>query len=304
VLSLLARWRERLLGAGLAALGLVALTVYYGSPIPQSVMTKASIYGTPGPWEGRMWWDWLSPLALGRPPITNEGIHLFLMSVLFTPAVVMGVVTLWPLRRTAPAAVAAACLVVWLGYALLGVAYFWWYLVVPLGGFGVLAAAGMPRVVRGRAAYVSLALLIAGVWLLAPSLYVGRAQNEYYGFQPVGDFLATHGRPGQTVMLEPIGMVGYTAPMVVVDEVGLVSPEVTQRRLQGPGWYTDIAERKHPDWIVVRRGFLTGDAPFAGRGAPFRDLEERNRLFAGYELAGVADTVSKDRSLVILKRRE
>jgi hypothetical protein len=64
-------------------------------------------------------------------------------------------------------------LVVWAGYSVLGVAYFFWYMMVPLAGIVALAAVGLPRIVRGRAIYVSAAALLLGVWTLAPKLYLG-----------------------------------------------------------------------------------------------------------------------------------
>ena len=90
-------------------------------------------------------------------------------------------------------------------------------------------------------------------------------------------------------MLEPIGIVGWRNPVVVVDEVGLVSPAVARRRLRGPGWYADVADRERPDWIVLRRDALTGGDAFAGAGAPFRTPEERDTLFSRYAQATIVD---------------
>jgi arabinofuranosyltransferase len=82
--------RGRLLGGGIAVAGWAALAAYYGSLIPQSLVAKATIYGTPGPWAGRAWWEWLSPAELARWPATQEGLQLFFLRVLFAPAVVVG----------------------------------------------------------------------------------------------------------------------------------------------------------------------------------------------------------------------
>ncbi|HEY3214928.1 MAG TPA: hypothetical protein VGK93_00400 [Candidatus Eisenbacteria bacterium] len=163
---------------------------------------------------------------------------------------------------------------VWLGYAVLGVAYFWWYLLIPLAGFLVLAAVGFPRLTRGPALYVSTGFVVLGMWGVSSYLYVGRALNEIRGFGGVTQYLVTHVRAGDKVMAEPIGMLGYRAPVVVVDEVGLVSPQVARRRLEGPGWYADVAASERPDWLVMRRGFLAGGQAYAGAGAPFRSLAE------------------------------
>ena len=303
VIALGARPRDRIVGLAVFAAGLAALTAYFGSPIPQSVLAKSSVYGTPGPWAGRYWWGWATPIRLPGILGSGEARHLSALSVLLAPAVVSGAVALWRRRTSALALATGACLAVWLGYALLGVAYFYWYLLLPLAGAGMLAAVGLPRLVRGKLVYASVALLVATMWVDAWVLYIARAQNEYYGFASVATWLRDHVRPGAKVMLEPIGIVGWQSPVVVVDEVGLVSPAVARRRLEGPGWYTDVAETERPDWIVIRRSALTGTAAFAGAGAPFRSPAERDALFARYAQSTIVDEqASGENALVILQR--
>jgi hypothetical protein len=302
VLALGARLRDRLVAVGLFGIGLAALWVWFGTPVPQSVVAKAQIYGTPGPWLGRHWWEWLLPVPAGRWPSVGEGDLLFPLAVVFSPAVVLGVREMWRARHTALARAAAAALVVWLGYAVLGVAYFFWYFAVPLGGLAILGAVGLPRITRGRALYLGCLLYVLGSWVHARPLYVGRAQNEYHGFAKVAAYLRDNAQPGEKVMLEPIGMIGYHCPLEVVDEVGLVSPHVARRRLEGPGWYTDVASSEKPNWLVLRRGVLSGGTAFAGVGAPFRNVAERDSLLARYELMTIADEHSGDRALAVLRR--
>jgi hypothetical protein len=191
---------------------------------------------------------------------------------------------------------------VWLAYSLLGVAYFWWYFAVPLAGAAALAAVGLPRLLSGRGVQIAMALYVLGSWTVVPILYLGRAQNEYLGFARVSNELSARVRPGDTVLLEPIGIIGYQNPVVVVDEVGLVSPEVARRRLQGAGWYTDVALARRPDWIVIRHGVLRQGTAFAGAGAPFRSAAERDSLFARYQLAAAVDPQSGDLALDVYRR--
>ena len=302
VLAIGARWRDRAVALCLVAAAAMWLTLYFGSPIPQSLIAKSRLYGTPGPWVGRHWWEWLSPALLGRAPRSPDTQNLFVLSVVLAPALILGVRSLWRNRMSALALAIAACLAVWLVYAVLGVAYFWWYLCVPLAGFAALASVGFPSLARGRALYVSVALYVAGLWTLAPYLYVGRALNEMRGFAAVGEYLADHARPGDKVMAEPIGMIGYRAPLVVVDEIGLVSPAVARRRLEGSGWYADVARSERPDWLVVRASFVKAGDVFAGRGAPFRAGAERESLLTRYTVAAVIDTASHDLALAVLRR--
>jgi hypothetical protein len=303
VIMMGARTRDRLVGLAVLAAGVTALSLYFGSPVPESLLAKSSLYGTPGPWSGRYWWGWAVPIYLGATQNIGETRILFPLAVLFGPALVAGAPVLWRHRAGPLALTVAACAAVWAGYASLGVAYFFWYLVVPLGGLAAAAAVGLPRMIAGRWLYASAALLVASSWMSAYPLYMGRAQNEFYGFAQVADWLGRYARPGEKVMLEPIGMVGWRNPAVdVVDEVGLVSPGVARRRMQGPGWYADIAGAERPDWIVMRRGVLTSGAGFAGSGAPFRAPAERDSLLARFEVATRIDEIAGDGSLVVLRR--
>lgn len=303
VIALGARPRDRMVGVAVFAAGVAALAAYFGSPIPQSVIAKSSVYGIPGPWAGRYWWGWAMPLRFPGMLRTGEALHLSALSVLLGPAAVSGAIALWRRRASALALAAGACLVVWLGYGLLGVAYFYWYLLLPLAGVTTLAAIGLPRLVRGRLLYASIALLVATMWVDAHTLYMARAQNEYYGFATVAGWLQEHVRPGEKVMLEPIGLVGWRTPVVIVDEVGLVSPNVAKRRLQGPGWYADVVDGERPDWIVIRRAALAGSAAFAGAGAPFRSPEERSALFTRYAQSTIVDEkAAGENALVVLRR--
>lgn len=302
VIALGARWRDRAIAAVLIALGVAALWIYFGSPVPQSALAKANIYGHPGPLKSRFWWDWLMPFPIAGAPTITEGVHLFLLSVVMAPAAILGVPVVWRVRTTALGLAVGAALTVWLGYVVVGVAFFFWYLVVPLGGVLMLAAAGLPRIARGPAIYVSAALFVLGMWNIGMQLYIGRAKLELGTFGAVADYLAEHARPGDKVFLEPIGLIGYRNPLVVVDEVGLVSPAVAKRRAEGPGWYTDVVNAQRPDWLVVRRGLLSRGAGFAGRWAPLRDAAERDSLSAHYGVAQTLSPEAGDQSLLVLRR--
>ncbi len=302
VLALGARWRDRVIGAALAGLGLLALAVYYGSPLPQSLTAKSQLYGLAGPWAGRHWWEWICPFVLGRFPVASEGNTMLPLTVIMAPALVAGVPLVWRARRSAMSLAIAGALVVWLGYAVLGVTYFFWYMLVPMAGLAALAAVGLPRIVRGRGLYLSAAMYVVGMWTLAPVLYIGRARNEYHSFGVVAEYLIDHVKPGEKALLEPIGFIGYNAPLRVVDEIGLVSPGVAQRRLQGPGWYADIVGRERPDWLVVRGAFLKRGEVLAGAGVPFRSAAERDSVLGRYAVVFGREETSGDLSIAVLHR--
>jgi hypothetical protein len=303
VLALGARRRHAMIALGLAAAAYLPLALYYGSPIPQSVLAKAQIYGTHGPWAGRVWWMWLIPRPYSPDIRVVEESHLVTLAVFFTPGVLLGARRLWAMRDGPIAHLGLAGVVVWLGYVMLGVAYFYWYLLVPLACLGLISAVGLPGLIRGWPLYLSLGAYMVGVFADGLPIYFRRANIEFTGFVGAADYLMKHSRPGEKAFLEPIGMIGYACPLVIIDEVGLVSPEVARRRLQGPGWYTDVVAREQPSWLVVRGSMLSSGEAWAGVGAPFREARERDELLERYAIVDSVEARRADMALLILHRR-
>ncbi|HEY6866165.1 MAG TPA: hypothetical protein VI792_02845, partial [Candidatus Eisenbacteria bacterium] len=302
VLALGAGRRDRIVAGVIAAAGLLGLQLYFHTLVPQSVVAKAGLYGTPGPWAGRLWWEWLSPFPLGTWGITSEGQIVSRLAVVLGPAAVVGAMALWRDRSSPVARLALAASAVWLGYALLGVSYFFWYLIVPLAAAILLAAIGIPRIVKGPAVYAGAALFVLGAWLIAPALYIDRARGEARSFYDAARDLAAAARPGQRIMLEPIGLIGYLCPLVVTDETGLVSPRVAQRRQEGPGWLADLVASERPDWLLMRRGEMSDSVAFAGRGLPFRSAAERDSMLARYQVAAWENPDAGSLALALLRR--
>jgi arabinofuranosyltransferase len=302
VLALIASWRDRLVAAVLLAVAWAGTWAFYGTIVPQSLLTKAQVYGNQGPWIGRHWWEWLSPAPTGRWPTVGDTNLLVVITVVSAPALVVGLRELVRIWKTGLAAAIGAALVVWLGYAILGVTYFWWYLAVPLGGIAAAAAVGLPRIVRGAGIYIALALWLIGGWSVARHLYLGRMTGEF-AFVRVAQFLEVNSQPGESVLLEPIGVIGFSVPLRVIDEVGLVSPKVAERRLGGPGWYHDVVVSESPDWLVLRAFVARTGAGFAGAGMLFRNKVERDSLFARYVRAYPEPGKEPgDQDLVVLRR--
>uniref|UniRef100_A0A832MKW0 Glycosyltransferase RgtA/B/C/D-like domain-containing protein n=1 Tax=Eiseniibacteriota bacterium TaxID=2212470 RepID=A0A832MKW0_UNCEI len=296
--------RDRIVGAILAGAVWGGLALYYGSPIPQSLRSKAVLYGTPGPIEGRFWWEWLLPFAPGRWSPVLDFNAIFPLAIVLAPAVVFGAAAVWRARRSALAAFLAAGLAAWGGYAALGVAYFWWYAAVPLTVALALGAAGFECIARGRALGVAATLFLLGAWTWSPPIYLGRARTEFETFGATARFLREAARPGERVLLEPIGWVGWQAPLVVIDEVGLVSRGVAERRARGPGWYADLLAERAPEWLVVRRGVLDTGRAFAGAGAPFRSAAERDAALARYRLVRDPGPAGDPSALLVLRRAD
>jgi hypothetical protein len=304
VLAVWARGRDRVIAAGVLALTAVALTLYYGSPVPQSLAAKLAAYGAPGPMNAPQWWEWAIPVPMPFLDWTAEASNLFPIAVLASPAAIAGA---WALRlqpRTALSGAVAALAAVWLALVLAGASYFFWYLAAPLLAWAVLGGIGLPRIAGHRLVYASLALVVAGHWLYEGSLYYGRADSESRLLGGVADYLGARASRGESVLLEPIGVVGWRCrDLRVMDDVGLVTPRATASRARGPGWYADLVDATRPDWLVVRAGLLDGGSAFAGKDPPFRDIEEGRRVLADYRFVARSDSTAGDQSLIMFRRR-
>ena len=303
VLSLRASVSARAVAIAIVGATAAALMAYFHSVVPQSVLAKVSMYGMPGPWAGRHWWDWLVPFPLARYPISSEGYQLLPLALVFTAALVQGVRQLWPARTGAVALIGVSGLAGWLAYSALGVAYFWWYMTVPMACLAWVAAAGFPEVVRGRLVPAMCALFLVGTWSMGFPLYLGRAQTEYTNFVSVARFLQTNAQPEDVVLLEPIGMIGYQTRLPILDEIGLVTPETVRRRLAGAGWYADLIAEHRPTWLVTRADLFESPAGFAGAGAPFRDRGERESMLAHYQRLWPSSPITGI-SMQVFRRRD
>jgi len=293
IAAIAARPKDRLVALAIFAVGIAALTLYFGNPIPQSVLAKAATYGIAGPLAGIQWIEGFTPwLIQGRWPVTPEGNSLLPIALVGTPAAILGARALWRKRARPGTAwiVGAAGMVILLAYFLAGAPYFYWYGVVPTAAWVWLAAIGMPEISKHKLLFASLAVFVlSDTWMLR-NLYVGRVKEEVKNFRVIGLALNQISGGRGSLMLEPIGHVGdVVKSMRIIDEVGLVAPRVAQRRRQGAGWYADVVAQERPDWLIVRKGFFDRNVSFAGVSSPFRGEADRAALLAAYDAIPMPD---------------
>jgi hypothetical protein len=132
----------------------------------------------------------------------------------------------------------------------------------------VLAGLGFVGLVRkfsrhpnSRAVYVTAAAIAcAGAALVAPHSahryrYIQFYRNES-SLTAIGKWLNTHTPRGASVLLEPLGYAGYFADRRIIDEVGLVSPQVVQLTRQEftgdtPKFSQVLVSKIQPDYFVT-----------------------------------------------------
>jgi hypothetical protein len=72
--------------------------------------------------------------------------------------------------------------------------------------------------------------------------------------QPIGLWLRDHARtPHDSVMLEPLGYIGYYSGLKMLDYPGLASQEMVEARQRlGPAHQNQVYRELKPDWLVLR----------------------------------------------------
>ena len=278
-------WLPWVLGS---AVQLGANSYLFGAWVP-TAEAKALVYGI-HPFAGWFWLAPVIPMGLGQPVGAMEHLHELQLAAL--PMIAESFKRHWRL--------ATASAVVLLAYWASGTAGFWWYGVPWYAGLAIVACGAnltLPRAFRWCAVAVLLSLQVSG-WKA-----IGALWGSELPLRSIAERLE-HERG--TVFLEPAGHVGWAGRSLrLVDEVGLITPWVAERRANGePGWWTDVVRRERPDWIVVRAAMLLETDPkaFAGVGQPVRSRADLDSATAGYSVVEQHGVQASDRSLVLLRR--
>ncbi len=202
-------------------------------------------------------WTWMPTVAI----------------IFFTALILAG---LWVIFKDAPSFwyLPAWLILYFVAYTLLGVANFSWYFVPPVIIVTLIAAMGIGAlfgdgkafvfshrwrfVIAGFALIVSF--ILAGIWLNQMSVL--QMQKGYRASYPkVGDWLAENTAKDARAATIEIGMIGYASQRPILDTMGLISPEMTNRQV---GWtetvvyavsqlwpeYAVTLENTAWDWVV------------------------------------------------------
>jgi len=116
---------------------------------------------------------------------------------------------------------------------------------------------GWGRCLHGGLRMVGIGLVagqLAVTVCVARQLQLQQALIENGLRRPIGLWLRAHAQtPRDTVMLEPLGYIGYYSGLKMLDIPGLASREVVQTRKRlGPYRENQIGLELKPDWLVLR----------------------------------------------------
>jgi hypothetical protein len=252
-------WRERrlpvaelLLYGVLVAPWLLFATGYFGSPIPVTAAAKLAVYGSP---------------AASVFPQSPGLVYRLFGAPEYAFGSVLALAGLLTVRRERLASLWPP--ITWFGaygaaLALSRVPLFEWYLVPPLPVHDVLASLGALSVLRWAAVRGPERARRAGGWAVVCLLALFAGWRSFEGCRntqrieehlrkPLGRWLQAQSKPGDRIMLEPIGYIGYYSRRPVLDVIGLVSPQAL------PFWKSgsaspllDLARAFRPEWCVLR----------------------------------------------------
>lgn len=260
---------------------LVFATIYFGSPIPNSVSGKLALYSR---WGTMSWWDTLVYYLAWHNP---AGWIITFMAI-------AGGYWLW--RKQDWGGVA----VIWLAgmiafYVFSGARVFFWY-PAPLYPLLLIFAAATFPYLAGR--YPALeqygrkyawAVVLCVAVISAVGIYP--AARYYRAFQTamtdchlsVATFLKENVGPTELVAAEDIGYMGYYSGKRILDRDGLISPEAAPYNRSGD--YGGLIRDFKPGWLVAApdmptTGFLN-DSSFL---AMYQEVQEYSGVGCRYTI--------------------
>ena len=240
-------WREALIIAGIGLPWLIFATLYYGNPLPQSLLAKGEgVYIFEETGLSRL--KPFSLIAWDNPFgqfITNlqlpDGKRILLVGLIatltFGGLIGLGAWRIWRVNKIAAVWAAGFPLLFNLAYILAQfrkVLIFDWYLVPLVPWYLLLIGLGLAQLVEilpgpKKLWANGILTLFVGISLVnqlqAYDFGRSRMQSPEH-YREAANFLAPRLKPGQTIVAPEIGMLGYFAPTArIFDSVGLVSPE-------------------------------------------------------------------------------
>ena len=347
-LDLLARFRSKALKAAVVAFAVVApwlifTTLYYGSPIPQTIIAKSGRFVTPPPagvdviglvgWVVQSIAERVSALTLTFAPFYEDtlttsaplplGLALF-VTILMWMLVIKGVIATWRIPGWR-AAVGFALLFALYRALLLPGAYFDWYVpphtavLILLAGAGIASLRPLSR--SDPRAAIAVVLAIAFAMHLPFSLGLERklqADIEVGVRQKVGERLAVLVPPGQTLATESAGYYEYYSNVFMLDYPGLVSKRALAIMQSLPPEKRGLLEflnAAQADWMALRVGEWKGLQKVYPQSAALYEVVEEIDAPAGsftvdpegrqrIEFAGLVKDASSARLLILRKKAD
>jgi hypothetical protein len=289
-------WRASLRAGALSAAvvgpWLIFTTIYYGSPIPNTIPAKNLSFGPtlPGLTHPGAWINFLGDQLSANAAAWQHFAPFYEAQFIVHSPIPYGLAKATAVLVAALAIIGAASTIrrwSWLpatAFVLLSVAnkiiflsvgYFEWYGPPVTAMLILMAAVGLDRVskwtataTRGRltpgAVALAPAVLLAVIYVAALPYRMAVESKIQHDIEDkvrtkAGEYLGQVVKPGQTVVTESSGYLGYDTNGTWYDFPGLESPRVLDTIRKGkaeharaPDSLSGIADALRPDWLVLR----------------------------------------------------
>jgi len=234
--------------------------VYFGTPIPQSAQAKLVAYSFIGIDRFNIW-----------------RIHVFDV-LLVLPACIGGAYLVFNLRKGQASSQLWCLLALSFWFLIQGlfftflptsVVIYGWYRVPQHMVFSLLAAMGLTYMLEKLYKYAPInpaltqrsafptrlvTLIVVFIAFVGFSIVkdgVVPAPSSTQMHLAVGQWLNLHAKPSDTVMAGNIGYIGYFSQCRVLDDVGLVSPQVLPIIVDHGGWGGSLVETFKPEYLAL-----------------------------------------------------
>ena len=243
---------------------------YYGTPVPHTITAKSGIMPLPQlleflltPWNTLRGESKLIDLFLptywfygGWPPFMKWFGYALSVPAAFA----------W-LVPALPATVRRLSLGLFIGmFYVCSIILFPWYAppwavmaaltVALLADFAHTRAksAGRPAIASALRMACAMALAVQAALFVGTAWQMRTQQRiiEHGVRRPIGEWLRANAASGDTVLLEPLGYIGYYSRLKTYDFPGLSSREVVTAVRSGVMRYADLIVRLQPTWLVLR----------------------------------------------------
>ena len=268
------------IGAALLAPWIVFTTLYYGSPIPNTILAKSAHFVAPLPanldpaslvaWLQTALTDHVSAISLTFAPFFEDTLVVgaplplglaFFISILVWMLAIVGAARTWRIPGWRAAVLFAAAFTLY-RIALLPGAYFDWYVPPHTAILIILAGAGInslrptpqfdPRPVL--AGLVGLAFAIHTPWSLGMERKL-QTDIEVAVRTQVGQELGRLIKPGETLATESAGYYEYYSNATMLDYPGLTSVRAREAMQALPPEHRtiiDFLDKVQADWLALR----------------------------------------------------
>jgi hypothetical protein len=281
-LFILIRSRDEAARAFLWTMAIVApwvifATIYYGSPVPNTIEAKSLAFSPDlppvthvGDWATFIWdsvkaherdWTNLAPFLERSGSVSLPVPEVLLKLVAWSVAglAIVGAVTGW--RRAPGLRPAIVFVLAFIAYKtlLLTVGYFDWYGVPIIAVIVLLAAVGLdrltltaPRAALAIPAFVLAFAFAAHIPMTIPQEWRIQHEIEDPVRDAAGRYLGEVAQPGDSIVAEPAGYLAFYTNATFLDYPGLTSPRVVDALREHPAYTPGLVPLFEPDWVVFR----------------------------------------------------